>query len=106
MTAAKRILTLGIIWQLAAIAQEHHHSQIEPVKPAFPRLGRGQEQIKGTKYTLDQLEHMALAANPTLAEAEAAIRVAQGKRLQAGLYPNPRVGFEGEELRGGGYSTT
>jgi outer membrane protein, heavy metal efflux system len=103
MTGAKSILTLGIICQLAAVAQEHHHNQIEPVKPVYPRLGKGQEQIKGTKYTLDQLEHIALAANPTFAEADAAIRVAQGKRLQVGLYPNPRVGFEGEELRGGEY---
>ena len=107
MTAIKHkvvgILALGLIWQSGAIAQEHHHHQIEPVKPVFPRLGKGQEQIEGTKYTLDQLERMALAANPTLAEAEAEIRAAQGKRLQAGLYPNPRVGFEGEELRGGAY---
>jgi len=96
-------LALGLIWQYGAIAQEHHHHQLEPVKPVFPRLGKGQEQIEGTKYTLDQLERMALAANPTLAEAEAEIRAAQGKHLQAGLYPNPRVGFEGEELRGGAY---
>jgi cobalt-zinc-cadmium efflux system outer membrane protein len=107
MTGIKRkavgILVLGLIWQSGAIAQEHHHHQIEPVKPVFPRLGKGQEQIKGTKYTLDQLERMALAANPTLAEAEAEIRAVRGKRVQAGLYPNPRVGFEGEELRGGTY---
>jgi cobalt-zinc-cadmium efflux system outer membrane protein len=107
MTSIKRkavgTLALGLIWQYGAIAQEHHHHQIEPVKPVFPRLGKGQEQIEGTKYTLDQLERMALAANPTLAEAEAEIRAAQAKHLQAGLYPNPRVGFEGEELRGGAY---
>jgi cobalt-zinc-cadmium efflux system outer membrane protein len=97
------ILAVGLIWQSGAIAQEHHHHQIEPLKPVFPRLGKGQEQIEGTKYTLDQLERMALAENPTLAEAEAKIRAVRGKHLQAGLYPNPRVGFEGEELRGGAY---
>ena len=97
------IFALGLIWQSGVIAQEHHHHQIEPVKPVFPRLGKGQEHIEGTKYTLDQLERTALAANPTLAEAESEVRAAQGRRLQAGLYPNPRVGFEGEELRGGAY---
>jgi cobalt-zinc-cadmium efflux system outer membrane protein len=86
-----------------AIAQEHHHHHIEPVKPLFPRLGKGQEEIAGTRYMLDQLERMALALNPTMAEAEAAARSAEGKRLQAGLYPNPRLGFEGDELRGGSY---
>jgi len=81
------------------VEQQHHH-HIEPVKPSFPKLGKGQEQIRGIKYTLAQLERMALAANRTLAEAEAEVRAAEGKRLQAGLYPNPRVGFQGEELRG------
>ncbi len=73
------------------------------MKPVFPRLGKGQEQIVGTKYTLDQLERMALTGNPTLAEAEAEVRSGEGRRLQVGLHPNPRIGFEGEELRGGFY---
>lgn len=99
------MLALGLLWQLGVNAQEeHHHHHIEPVKPVFPRLGKGQEQIEGTKYTLDQLERMALAANPTLAEAEVEIRASEGRRLQVGLYPNPRVGFEGDELRGGVYA--
>jgi cobalt-zinc-cadmium efflux system outer membrane protein len=41
---------------------------------------------------------MALQANPTLAQAEAAIRVAEGRRAQAGLWPNPVVGYTGEEF--------
>src|SRR5260370_34522082 len=81
----------------------HHHGQIPTVKPVFPRLGKGQEQIVGTKYTLDQLERMALTGNPTLGETEAEVRSAEGRRLQVGLYPNPRIGFESEELRGGFY---
>jgi len=99
----KRIAILALGLMCRAGAQEHQHHHIEPVKPVFPRLGKGQEAIEGTKYTLAQLERIALAANPTLAEAEAEIHAAEGRRLQAGLYPNPRVGFEGEELRGGAY---
>jgi cobalt-zinc-cadmium efflux system outer membrane protein len=97
------MLALYLIVPCGTLAQEHHHHHIEPVKPVFPRLGKGQEEIAGTRYTLGQLERMALAANPTLAEAEAAVRAAEGKRLQVGLYPNPHVGFQGEELRGGSY---
>ena len=41
------------------VEQQHHH-HIEPVKPSFPKLGKGQEQITGIKYTLAQLERMAL----------------------------------------------
>src|SRR5260370_12174953 len=108
-TAIKRqpvagVVPMGLIWQSGGITQEQqHHHHIEPVKQSLPSLGKGQEKIPGAKYTLAQLERMALAANPTLAEAEAEVRAAEGKRLQAGLYPNRRVGFEGEEVRGGSY---
>jgi len=48
--------------------------------------------------TLADLERMALHANPTMAEAQAAIRAAEGRRMQAGLWPNPVVGYKGEEF--------
>jgi cobalt-zinc-cadmium efflux system outer membrane protein len=48
--------------------------------------------------TLQELEEKALARNPTVALAEAAIRAAEGHRRQAGLNPNPLIGYEGEEL--------
>lgn len=47
---------------------------------------------------LEDLEAMALKNNPTLAQADAGIRAAEGRRRQAGLFPNPIVGYFGEEL--------
>jgi outer membrane protein, heavy metal efflux system len=47
---------------------------------------------------LADLEQMALQGNPTLAQAEAAVRAAEGRRVQAGLFPNPIMGYSGEEL--------
>jgi outer membrane protein, heavy metal efflux system len=47
---------------------------------------------------LEDLEQMALQGNPTLAQAEAAVRAAEGRRVQAGLFPNPIMGYSGEEL--------
>src|SRR5215510_15166958 len=47
---------------------------------------------------LEDLERMALANNPTLAQAEAAIRAAEGRRKQAGLWPNPIIGYEADGL--------
>lgn len=41
---------------------------------------------------------MALARNPTLKQAGASVRAAEGRTLQAGLYPNPIMGYMGEEL--------
>jgi cobalt-zinc-cadmium efflux system outer membrane protein len=48
--------------------------------------------------TLRELEEKALARNPTLAAAAAAVQAAVGHRQQAGLNPNPLIGYEGEEL--------
>jgi cobalt-zinc-cadmium efflux system outer membrane protein len=50
---------------------------------------------------LADLEQMALANNPTVAQVQANLRVAYGLTRQAGLYPNPTVGYYGDEIRGG-----
>jgi cobalt-zinc-cadmium efflux system outer membrane protein len=50
---------------------------------------------------LEELEQMALTNNPTLAQVQANLRVAAGLSRQAGLYPNPTVGYYGDEIRGG-----
>ncbi len=50
---------------------------------------------------LEDFEQMALANNPTMAQVQAILRVANGLKKQAGLYPNPTVGYYGDEIRGG-----
>jgi cobalt-zinc-cadmium efflux system outer membrane protein len=45
---------------------------------------------------------MALAHNPTLAQAAAQVEAARGRAVQAGLSPNPTVGYEGDELGNNG----
>lgn len=51
--------------------------------------------------TLEELQQIALENNPTLAQATANIRSAEGRKKQSGLYPNPTVGYQGEQIRGG-----
>jgi cobalt-zinc-cadmium efflux system outer membrane protein len=51
--------------------------------------------------TLEDLEKLALAHNPTLSQVRSEIRAAEGRKLQSGLYPNPTVGYIGEQIRGG-----
>ena len=43
--------------------------------------------------SLADLETLALLNNPTLTQAQAAIEVEQGSFRQAGLYPNPQIGY-------------
>ena len=51
--------------------------------------------------TLARLEQMALANNPTLAQAQAQVAAAEGKAKQAGLFPNPSIGYSGDEISPG-----
>src|SRR5256886_4059495 len=83
-------------------AQEQHHPmQMAAVRPEYPRMGRAQENAKGTLFTLEQAEKIAGESNPTLRQAEAEIRAAKARQQQAGLYPNPTVAYTGDEIRGG-----
>jgi outer membrane protein, heavy metal efflux system len=52
----------------------------------------------GPPLRLEDLERIALQNNPTVAQAESSIRAVEGRRLQAGLLPNPIIGYAGEEL--------
>ncbi len=51
--------------------------------------------------TLAELERMALAASPALEQRAADIRAAAGRARQAGAYPNPVFGTNGEHVAGG-----
>ena len=52
---------------------------------------------------LADFEALADANNPTLKQANALVRRSQDQARQAGLYPNPLVGYQGEQIRGGSY---
>mgnify|MGYP003310475079 FL=1 len=54
--------------------------------------------------SLKELEQMALAQSPALAEARARVQALQGKRLQVGLPPNTVAGYSGQQLGSGGVS--
>src|SRR6195256_4189516 len=53
--------------------------------------------------TLEELQQMALENNPTFAQSSANIQAAEGRKKQSGSYPNPTVGYQGEQIRGGSF---
>ena len=71
------------------------------ITPHYPELGRAQLNAKSPLVTLEQVQSIARQNNPTLRQAEAQIRAAKARQQQAGLYPNPSVGYIGDEIRGG-----
>ena len=49
-----------------------------------------------------ELERMAMARNPTLVQAGAQVQISRGKAIQAGLAPNPLVGYAAEQIGAAG----
>jgi outer membrane protein, heavy metal efflux system len=72
--------------------------EVQVVRP--PRVVAS-SHTGNTGLRLTDFEQMALANNPTMAQVQANLRIAAGLTKQAGLYPNPTVGYYGDEIRGG-----
>jgi outer membrane protein, heavy metal efflux system len=53
--------------------------------------------------SLDDLLTLARLHNPTLRAAQARITESAGRARQAGTLPNPVIGYEGDQIRGGSY---
>src|SRR5580698_10206936 len=87
---------VGAVWPTELVAQ---------TVPAADTQRRPAEETvaRDAGLTLEQLQAMALANNPTLVQAKAGVRAAAGRSRQAGLWPNPTVGYTGDEIRGGSY---
>jgi cobalt-zinc-cadmium efflux system outer membrane protein len=94
--------------------------RVEPVAPlrsltrfvlCFPLFlfvfavpGPAQTAVSEQKaITLEELQQMALQNNPTFGQSAANIQAAEGRKKQSGLYPNPTVGYQGEQIRGGSF---
>ncbi len=67
-----------------SIVEQLPQSEILPSSQTIPAVH---------EISLAELEALALQTNPTLAQAQAAIEVEEGTYRQAGLYPNPQIGY-------------
>ena len=74
---------------------------LQPEAPAPSSLPALATPAAGTPLTLEALEQLALANNPTLVQAATYIDAARGKALQAGLPFNPTASITGEQINAG-----
>src|SRR6266481_8139991 len=58
---------------------------------------------KSEPRKLEGFEQLALKNNPTLKQAQAIAGQSSALARQAGLWPNPSVGYQGEQIRGGSF---
>ncbi len=75
-----------------------------PPQETVPAPQHGAQAPQVPPLSLADLEQIALQRNPTLAQAAAQIDISRARALQAGLYLNPTVGYDAEQmgLRGRG----
>lgn len=74
--------------------------QLRPETPVPELLT---EALRRAPMELQTFKQYALSTNPTLPQASALMRQAAGQARQAGLLPNPLVGYQAEQIRGGSY---
>ncbi len=61
------------------------------------------EAAKRPPMSLKDFENLALANNPTLKQANDLVQTSEAQARQVGLYPNPTLGYQGSEIRGGSF---
>ncbi|MCA9054035.1 MAG: TolC family protein [Planctomycetaceae bacterium] len=82
-------------------SHEQRRSAIESLFPDVPTpmVAPGPYAAESTPLvTLGELQQIAVRNSPALRVAAADVREACGLAVQAGLYPNPTVGYEGDSL--------
>jgi cobalt-zinc-cadmium efflux system outer membrane protein len=80
----------------------------EPIPVPPLKVETGSPETPADVLSLNELQDLAAAGNPTLRQAQGLLEQAQGNWLQSGLYPNPTLGYNGQGNNGpfdmqGGY---
>jgi cobalt-zinc-cadmium efflux system outer membrane protein len=77
--------------------------RLKAVRDAYPELVTvgGLERPPGEPVTLAELQQVARTSSPVIRRAEADAGVAYGQMVQAGLHPNPTVGYEADQVTPG-----
>jgi cobalt-zinc-cadmium efflux system outer membrane protein len=85
---------------------DHMQMAQQPGNPApaiSPAVDLLKEVAGRPPMHLEEFQQFALASNPTLRQANALVNQSGAQARQVGLYPNPSVGYQGEQIRGGSY---
>jgi len=71
---------------------------MQAVYPALPPVAAS-APVVGEPLTLPALQQMATMTNPALRRAQSDADAAYGAMIQAGLYPNPIVGYQTDQIQ-------
>jgi outer membrane protein, heavy metal efflux system len=69
----------------------------------FASFSFASAQLGRAPMRLEEFQKFAAESNPTLRQADALVHRSSALARQAGLYPNPSIGYQGDQIRGGSY---
>ena len=81
-----------------SMTQEQKRSLVESLFPDVDAIQESAQPDSQHRLTLSSLQQMALDNSPIIRQAAADVEKARGQAVQAGLYPNPTIGYEGDTL--------
>ena len=93
--------------QLPPVDTKNSAERQQAIDKLFPPLPSMGEEFCATvgpqakPLSLKDLEEMARLNSPTIRQAMADVRAANGTAMQAGLYPNPTLGYESDNINTG-----
>jgi cobalt-zinc-cadmium efflux system outer membrane protein len=100
----RSLSTRGAAWLASLVVSTGLSGTALAAEPATPGEAAAPARAAeaANPLSLADLEQMALHGNPTLAQAAANVEAARGRAVQAGLYPNPTVGYEADRIGAAG----
>jgi len=61
---------------------------------SFPTVSAAESTLPATPMTLEEAEQQALSASPAMKAAAARVQIEEGRKAQAGIYPNPDLSLD------------
>jgi outer membrane protein, heavy metal efflux system len=102
-----RLLLVLLLISSGATAQSMPMQMSSSSNPPAPQQATAPDPLAEASsrppLSLDDLLSLARTHNPTLRAAQARIAESAGRGQQAGMLPNPIIGYEGDQIRGGSY---
>jgi cobalt-zinc-cadmium efflux system outer membrane protein len=90
------------IVQVAVVTEKpSSSSDVKPLMERLPPTAPAEMSVTphlDNALSLDHVEQLACENNPTLVQARAQIDGTLGKALEAGLWPNPTLGYQAEKI--------
>ncbi|MGH9353856.1 MAG: TolC family protein, partial [Terriglobia bacterium] len=102
----KRTLAIAVILMVSVplwVTAQSHGGTPDNTSQTQPTAQLLKAAAQRPPMRLKNFEDLALANNPTLKQADDLVERSKAQARQAGLYPNPSLGYEGSEIRGGSF---